>query len=109
MYGVKSIKELNNEYIKKLRCHIKDTTNILNLIQTLLKGNNMLSNELKLKNIKFISNESNLSFNFISNLSYIQLLKLYFIVKDYQNNIILEFNKKKINIYTTMIFLLLIN
>lgn len=86
IYDVKTINALNIEYTTLLREIGKQNSIILNTIHSILKGDNNMSEVIKLEKLQFISDETNLSFNFIRNLTYIQLYKLYLIIRENHNS-----------------------
>lgn len=82
IYGVKTITEYNLEYTANLREIGKKYVIILNSIHSILKGYNKLPQNIIHQKLLFISDEIGISFNEFSKYNYIQLYKLYLIIKD---------------------------
>ncbi|MCK9416731.1 hypothetical protein M0Q97_08760 [Candidatus Dojkabacteria bacterium] len=82
MYGVKTINEFNTKYTTILHKLGKNNLMILNTINTILKNYNNVSKIELLQKLQFISNETEIPFNFIKNLTLIQLYKLYILIKN---------------------------
>src|ERR1035437_28452 len=81
IYGVKTIKELNSEYTNKLREIGKCNSILLNAIHSLFKSYGKLPYEKKMEKLYFISEQTNISYDVIERLSYIQMYKLYLLLK----------------------------
>lgn len=94
IYGVKTINQLNIEYTTKLRELGKKNSILMNAIHSIFKCYNRMPDETKFEKLQFISNEIGVSFDFIRQLTYIQLYKLYLIVKEVHNVEIENFKKE---------------
>lgn len=82
IYGVKTINELNIEYTEKLREIGKDYAILLNSIHSLFKTHNKVSIKVKLEKLRQISKLTDIPFEVICNYNYIQLYKMYLILRD---------------------------
>ncbi len=82
IYGVKTINQYNIEYTSSLREIGKKHSIILNTIHSILKRHNTIPENIKLEKLQLISNETEIPLNFIKNLTYIQLYKLYLLIKE---------------------------
>lgn len=80
-YGVKTINELNVEYTHKLRETGRHSAILLNTIHSIFKTYGLISTEVKLKKLKIISEHTGISLDIISNYNYIQLYKLFILIK----------------------------
>jgi len=98
-FKLKTIKTFNNEYTKKLKEETKDSFIILNNIQSILKRNVNMPNNLKINKLKLISNKIGIGFDFLVKLNYIQFLKLYLLIKKYHTEKIKNFKKRNKNKY----------
>lgn len=82
MFGVKTISEYNMEYTFKLREIGRDNAILLNNIHSLFKTYGRVSHEVKLEKLQTIADSVGLSFETICDYNYIQLYKLYLLLKD---------------------------
>jgi len=82
IYDVKTISELNIDYTAKLRENGKDGSLLLNNIHSLFRNYNKMPEEVKINKLVYISENSNLPYNTLINLNYIQLYKLYLLLTD---------------------------
>lgn len=88
MYNIKTINTFNLEYTAKLRKIGKDNAILLNTLHSLFKTHNKISLEVKYNKIHAISNGTGIPFEIVCNYSYIQLYKLYSLLKEtHENNI----------------------
>lgn len=94
IYGVKTVNELNVEYTYKLRDIGKRYSILLNYIHSIFKSYGKINESIKLEKLKFVSEETGIPFDFLCNLNYIQLYKLYLLIKEEQ---IKEVNDFKLN------------
>lgn len=81
VYGIKTISEYNAAYVRALRDISKDNSVLISKIAILFKRYGQLPREAILENLKYVSKRIDLSMDFMCNLNYIQLLKLYNILK----------------------------
>ena len=86
-YGVKTIGEYNKAYSQMIREFNRDKSIILGKISTILKGYGKVSQKIILDNLRYISDKLEIDYDFITNINYIQLLKLYNILRS-------DFNRK---------------
>jgi len=91
MYSVKTINELNSEYTRKLREVGRNNAILLNTIHSILKTHNKISNEVKIKKLKMISEFTGIPIEKIFEFNYIQLYKLFILVKKQHDEVIYKF------------------
>jgi hypothetical protein len=84
IYDVKTIGELNVEYTKKLRESGKNGSILLNAIHSIFKSYGKMPSEIILEKLHFISNETGIPYNIIEGLNYIQMYKLYLLLRKKQ-------------------------
>jgi len=82
IYDVKTIKEFNVEYTGKLREAGRHNTILLNNIHSIFKTYGKVSEEVKLKKLKMISDDTGLPFETLCNYNYVQLYKMYLLLKE---------------------------
>jgi exonuclease 3'-5' domain-containing protein 2 len=82
IYGVKTIGELNVEYTARLREAGKDSSILLNSIHSLFKSYGKMPQDIKMEKLHFISKETNIPYSVIERLSYIQMYKLYQLLRE---------------------------
>jgi exonuclease 3'-5' domain-containing protein 2 len=82
MYGVKTITEFNREYTTKLREAGRKNVIILNNIHSIFKTYGKISRDIKLKKLKMISDDTGIPFETVCNYSYVQLYKMYLLLKE---------------------------
>ena len=93
MFDVKTITETNTEYTFKLREIGKTNTILLNNIHSLFKTYGKVSHDVKLEKLQAISKAIGLPFETICNYNYIQLYKMYLLLKDEYKKEQYEFKK----------------
>jgi hypothetical protein len=81
IYGVKTISEFNQEYTAKLREIGKPNAILLNNIHSIFKTYGKVSEEVKLEKLKAISDDTGIPFKTVCNYNYIQLYKMYLLLK----------------------------
>jgi hypothetical protein len=91
IYNVKTIGELNAEYTLKLRELGKPNAIILNTIHSIFKIYGRLSREELLDKLHYVADNSNLPFETLVKYNYIQLFKLYQLLRENHINEIYEF------------------
>ena len=82
MFGTKTINELNLEYTAMLREIGKKNSMIMSTIHSLFKCQKKLPEKSKIEKLQFISNETGIPFDFMVKLNYIQLYKLYLLIRE---------------------------
>lgn len=82
IYGVKTISEYNGEYTQKLREIGRDNSILVNAIHSLFKTYGKVSDDIKLEKLRFISEKTDIPFETIRNLTYIQMYKFYLLLKE---------------------------
>jgi hypothetical protein len=82
IYGVKTINEFNVEYTAKLREIGKKNAILLNAIHSLFKCYGRITYEVILEKISFISEETGIPYETVKRYSYIQMYKLYEMLKE---------------------------
>jgi len=93
MFDVKTINESNMEYTHKLREVGKDNAILLNTIHSLFKTYGRVTEEVMHQKLKIIAEGSGLSYNTITKLNYVQLYKMYLILKENHIQEQLDFKK----------------
>jgi hypothetical protein len=91
-YNIKTIGEYNKAYSQMIRDVNRDKSVLLGKISTILKGYKKISRDIIIDNLKFISNQLSIDYEFMMNINYIQLLKLYKILQKEYNK---EYNQFK--------------
>ena len=91
IYGVKTIREFNIEYTTKLREIGKKNSILLNAIHSIFKCYGKMPDRIKYEKMVFISKNSNIPLEIILKLNYIQLYKLYLLVREAHVNEISQF------------------
>jgi hypothetical protein len=91
IYNVKTIGELNAEYTLKLRELGKPNAIILNTIHSIFKIYGRLSREELIDKLHYVADNSNLSFETLVKYNYIQLFKLYQLLREDHINEIYKF------------------
>lgn len=84
IYGVKTIGELNVEYTQKLRESGKDGSILINALHSIFKSYSKMPYEVKIEKLHFISEQTGISYSIIEGLNYIQLYKLYLLLREKQ-------------------------
>ena len=82
IYGVKTINEYNVEYTAKLREIGKRNSILLNAIHSLFKCYGKIPYEVILEKIRFISDETGIPYETVMGYSYIQMYKLYEMLRE---------------------------
>jgi hypothetical protein len=82
MFDVKTIQEFNIEYTHKLREIGKENAILINNILSIFKTYGKISNEIKLEKLKKISEGTGIPFKTVCSYNYIQLYKMYDILKE---------------------------
>ena len=84
MFGVKTISELNQEYTVLLREESKKYSIILSALKSIFKSHDKMKSEIKLQKLKFIAEETGISYDLMCSYNYVQLFKLYLLIKQHQ-------------------------
>lgn len=92
-FHVKTINEFNINYTAKLRDIGKKYAILLNAFRTIFICNINMSENLKLEKLHFISKETEIQYNIIKDLTYIQMYKLYLKIKNIHTTEIEEFKR----------------
>jgi len=82
MYDVKTITEANMEYTCKLREIGKPNAILLSTLHSLFKTHGKISQQVKLEKLQTISEGIGLPFETVCNFNYIQLYKMYLLLKE---------------------------
>ena len=90
---MKSIGEYNVEYTNKLRECGKSDAIILNNLHSLFKTHGRLKQNIKIEKLKQISLGTGIPFETVCEFNYIQLYKMYLIIKERHDNEIDDFKK----------------
>jgi hypothetical protein len=99
MYDVKTIKEFNIEYTGKLREAGKKNVMILNNIHSLFKTYGKVSDKIKMEKLKMISRDTEIPLETICNYNYLQIYKMYLLLKEAHEYDMYEFKGKNRIIY----------
>lgn len=94
MYGVKTINELNMEYTHKLREIGRDSAILLNTIHSIFKTHKKISYEVKLKKLKIIVEYTGIPLETLSKYNYIQLYKLFRLIKKEHDETVYKFKNE---------------
>jgi hypothetical protein len=94
MFGVKTIGEFNIEYTSKLREFGKANGIILNNIHSLFKTYGKITPEIRIEKLKQISEGTGIPLKTVLNYNYIQLYKLYNLLREVHINEQNEFKQK---------------
>ncbi len=84
MYGVKTIGELNAEYTAMLRENGKTGSILIHTIHSIIKSYNKMPYETKIEKLYFISEQLDVPYDVVSKFNYIQLYKLYLLLREKQ-------------------------
>jgi len=88
MYGVKTIAEFNLEYTRELRDIGRDNAILLNTIHSIFKTYNRMSPEVKFRKLEIISEYTKINLDVLLGYNYIQLYKLFTLIKtEHEKNI----------------------
>ena len=98
MFDVKTIGDFNLDYTAKLREFGKPNAILLNMIHSIFKTYGKLPYNLKIEKLKTIADMIGVKFETVCNYNYIQLMKLYILLKKEHEAELSEF-KKKYRIY----------
>lgn len=94
-YNVKNLNECNYEFTKELSAFVKIKIKTLSGLHSLFRAYGKLSNDKIIEILKLTAETSGLEYEFVRKLNYIQLYKLYTILKSHYNEEFEEFKKKK--------------
>lgn len=81
-YGIKTINELNMEYTSNLRTVGKKNAVLLNTIHSIFKTYKKVSREVRLEKLQQISDGTGIPFETVCGYNYIQLYKMYLLLKE---------------------------
>jgi len=99
IYNVKTIGELNSEYTLKLRELGKPNAIIMNTIHSLFKTYGRLSREGILEKLQFIAENTGIPFDVVNKYNYIQIYKLYLLLRDEHINELYQFKEANRKLY----------
>jgi len=94
IYGIKTIGEYNGAYVRALRDISKDNALLMSKIAVIFKRYGRLPKETILDNFKYISRRIDIDYDFLLEIDYIQLLKLFQILKEENETKLFEFKNK---------------
>lgn len=97
IYGIKKINDYNKAYVKLINQENSDKLIIMNKVSAIINGYNKIPMDIIKKNIHDVSNYLNINYEILIKCNYIQLLKLYRILKEqyeYQLQIFKQKHKK---------------
>lgn len=93
MYGVETIKNLNTKYTGELRKLGGNNVILFNTIYSILKTYNRVSKSITYDKLLIISKYLGVSINVVQKYNYIQLYKLYLLLKNDYNETIINYKK----------------
>jgi len=99
MFGVKTISESNIEYTGALRAAGKENAILLNTIHSLFKSYGKISDEVKLEKLQSISDNTGIPLKTVCNYNYIQLYKMYLLLKKEHENNLYIFKQEERKLY----------
>jgi hypothetical protein len=99
IFGVKTINVFNIEYTARLREIGKENSIIIHAIHSLFKCYKKMPYNVKLEKLHLISKETNIPYNVIKNFSYIQMYKLYLLLKQQHIDEIYTFKEENRHLY----------
>jgi hypothetical protein len=82
IYGVKTIGELNIEYTGVLREIGKKNGILLNMLHSIFRSYGKASPEITIDKLKFVSAETGIPYETMVTYNYVQLYKLYLLIKE---------------------------
>ena len=94
MFNVKTIQEFNIEYTHKLREIGRENAILINNILSIFKTYGKISRDVKLEKLRKISQATGIPFNTICTYNYIQLYKMYLVLKDEHTKEQYEFKQR---------------
>lgn len=97
MYNVPTLKELNLQYTKLLSDYSNDRIKMISRLHSIFKNNNKMPLEAIKENLKLVTKYVDMSFDQLCELNYIQLYKLYLILKQIHNEDLKVFKEKNKN------------
>ena len=98
-FGVMTINEYNIIYPAKLHNIGKEDSILINAINSLFKCYNKMPEEAKIKQLYYIAENINIPYDTIKNFSYIQMYKLYLLLKQQHINEIELFKQQNRHLY----------
>jgi hypothetical protein len=99
IYGVRTIGDYNTEYVSKIREQGKKYSELVYNITLLFSKYHVLKYSEKIERLKNISNMTNIDFDFLCSLNYIQLYKLLLKIKEENVKLGNSFRKDKKKYY----------
>lgn len=99
LFGVKTIGELNGEYTVALREFGKPNAIVLNTIHSIFKTYGRISHELLLDKLQFLSEFTGIPYEILCGYNYIQLYKLYLLIKVHHEKELYDFKAENRMIY----------
>jgi hypothetical protein len=94
IYNVKTIDELNTEYTLKLRGFGREDAIVISSMHSLFKTYGKIPQDLKIQKLHFIAEKTNIPYDQIERFNYIQLYKLYLLLKEQHIVDINEFKRQ---------------
>lgn len=93
IYGVKTIVEYNIEYTSKLRELGKPNAIVLNSIHSIFRTFGKISEEMLIEKLRYVSDNTGIPLKTIRGYSYIQLYKLYLLIKVHHDKELYDFKE----------------
>lgn len=82
IYGVKTISELNIEYTGVLREIGKKHGILLNMLHSIFRSYGKTNQEILIEKLRFVADETEIPFELVIRYNYVQLYKLYLLIKE---------------------------
>lgn len=98
-YNVKTIGEYNKSYSLMLREFNSDKSIILGKLHTILKGHRNISQKMVLDNLRYVSLNLPMDYEFLIDLNYAQILKMYLVLSNEYNRKYYTFKERHVKYY----------
>lgn len=99
MFEVKTISEFNNEYTLKLREYGKPNAIVLNALHSIFKCYGKVHDTVRFEKLHFISEHTGIAYDVIEKLNYVQLYKLYLLLREVHIKELYDFKGKNKYLY----------
>jgi hypothetical protein len=99
MYDVKTLKEYNLEYTKVICAFSENKIKTVSKLYAIFGSYSKIPQEIIRENLKFVAKQVNLPYSFLAGLNYIQLYKLYLILKEEYDQEISELKSQQRTTY----------
>jgi cation-transporting P-type ATPase D len=99
MYGVKTIEELNQDYSKAIYESTKEKMILLSKFHTIFKGYGIVPRDVLIDCLVYISKNTGIEQNIVFNYNYIQLYKLFLLLRECFEQESFEFKENNRKLY----------